>query len=262
MPKQENNTSLKITNWINAGANYSDGVKLYGELPGCKPNLLRLFLKKKNTSNASKLKYELGKLCVSVPGEKPALVTKKTSNSLKVNPQVDFIKVDSKTAKSHTQGFYKINELHADLHPLAIKQRSDFQTAISLHEQLIKLHPDEEGVALDYCIRIEDLFDAIETAQRVLDHYVEHKVVLNIAPRNYSQYTGGQLADARRNKRTSVTKYKKKVSLLKQQLGQNLSKSEKTKVLTKLEKAEDKMLQHELELQELNELINNPKSTP
>lgn len=270
---------MDINVWFENGCNYQEGVTLYASLKGHSLNLLRLFLRKQSISNADKLKYELGKHRKTTKTKIVTPAIKEKSPKLKINPQVDFIKVDPKTANSkpkynidikidgrekkptlkqqaQNNSFYSLNELHIDLHPLAIKQRNDFQTAISLHTQLVRLHPDEEGAALKLCIQIEDLFDAIETTQKVLDHYVTYKVVLNIESRNFKDLSPAQLLRSRNNKSTSVSKYKKKVATLKLQLGQNLSKADKNKNAVALEKAENKLLHHELELQQLNELIN------
>lgn len=247
---------MDINAWFENGCNYQEGVTLYASLKGHSLNLLRLFLRKQSISNADKLKYELGKHRKTTKTKIVTPTIKEKPQKLKINPQVDFIKVDPKTANSKKGSFYSLNELHIDLHSLAIKQRNDFQTAISLHTQLVRLHPDEEGAALILCIKIEDLFDAIEIAQKILDHYVSHKVVLNIETRNFKDLSPAQLIQSRNNKRISVSKYKKKVATLKLQLGQNLSKADKNKNAVALEKAENKLLHHELELQQLNELIN------
>ena len=255
---------MDINRWFENGCNYQEGVTLYGSLKGHSPNLLRLFLRKQSNANSDKLKYELGKYRKSTKTKIATPAIKEKPVKLKLNSHFDklnagntFVKIDPKSANSKQQdSFYSLNELHLDLHPLAIKQRNDFQTAISLHAKLVRLHPDEEGAALKLCIQIEDLFDAIETTQKVLDHYVKHKVVLNIESRNFKDLSPAQLLQSRNNKRISVSKYKKKVAALTLQLGQNLSKSEKTKTEVALEKAENKLLHHELELQQLNELIN------
>ena len=243
---------MDINKWFKNGCNYYEGVTLYASLKGHSPNLLRLFLRKQNNANSEKLIYELGKYrktLIATP------TNKGKPQKLKINPQVAFVKVDPKTATSKNSSFYSLNQLHIDLHPLAIKQRNDFQTAISLHTQLVQLHPDEEGAALKLSIQIEDLFDAIETTQKVLDHYVTHKVVLNITSRSFADLSPAQLLQSRNYKRISVSKYKKKANTLQSELGQNLSKTQKTKIEVALEKAENKLLQHQVELQQLNELI-------
>lgn len=252
---------MKVNEWFSSGSDYNTGVLLYASLKGHSPNLVRLFLKKESPSNLEKLKYELGKFKTKekVKIAKPLIVKNEKKPQynidIKINGRERNPKINTHNSSFY---FYRLNELHVDLHPMAMQQRANFQKVISLKLQLNQKHKDEEGVSLALCIEIEDLFDAIETTQKVLNHYVAHKVVLNVAPRNYKDSTGGQLADARRNKRTSVSKYKKKVSTIENELGQNLSKSETTKKRIALEKAKSKLLEHELDLQQLNELINTP----
>lgn len=247
---------MKVNEWFSNSSDYNTGVLLYASLKGHSPNLVRLFLRKESNSNFEKLKYELGKFRESTKTKIGNPVIKEKPQKLKkVNRQPK-----TNTQKSTSFYFYRLNELHVDLHSLSQQQRANFQKAISLKLQLNQLHPSEEGAALSLCIEIEDLFDSIETAQKVLKHYVEHKVVLNIAPRNYSSLTAAQLIQTRNNKRISVSKYKKKVENFENDLGQNLSKSETTKQAIALEKAKSKLLEHELDLQQLNELINTPKN--
>lgn len=252
---------MKVNEWFSNGSDYNAGVLLYASLKGHSPNLVRLFLRKESPSNFEKLKYELGKFREKGTIAKPLIV----KNEKKSQYNID-IKIDGSERKPLTNNkktsfyFYRLNELHTDLHAISIKQRNDFQKAISLKLKLNELHPSEEGAALSLCIEIEDLFDTIETTQKVLKHYVEHKVVLNIASRNYRSLTAAQLIQSRNNKRISVSKYKKKVESFENELGQNLSKSETTKQAVALEKAKSKLLEHELDLQQLNELINTPKN--
>lgn len=245
---------MKVNEWFSNGSDYNAGVLLYASLKGHSPNLVRLFLRKESPSNFEKLTYELGKFREKVTIAKP-LIVKNEKKPQQVNHQQK-----TNNQKPTSFYFYRLNELHVDLHPLSQQQRANFQKAISLKLQLNQLHPSEEGAALSLCIEIEDLFDSIETAQKVLKHYVEHKVVLNIAPRNYSSLTAAQLIQSRNNKRISVSKSKKKVLIIENNLGQNLSKSETTKQVIALEKAKSKLLEHELDLQQLNELINTPKN--
>ena len=250
---------MKVNEWFSNGSDYNTGVLLYASLKGHSPNLVRLFLRKESSSNFEKLKYELGKFRET---KKPLFVKvvnkEKLKNLKKENLQVDNYKIGANHKKQPSLYFYRLNELHIDLHPMAMQQRDNFQKAISLKLQLNQKHKDEEGVSLALCIEIEDLFDAIETAQKVLKHYVDHKVMLNIDPGNYNSLTAAQLIQSRNNKRISVSKYKKKVESFENKSGQNLSKSEITKQEVALEKAKSKLLEYELDLQQLNELINTP----
>lgn len=245
---------MKVNNWFKKGCNYQEGVLLYGSLKGHSSNLLRLFLRKESNQNKAKLAYELAKF-------------KEKKTKIKVISSTPLIPIcidHSEAYKQHTipsatgasGHFYRLNELHKDLHPLSIKQRNDFQMAISLHTQLTSLHEDQENEALSLSIKIESLFDSIAAAQKVLEHYIKHKVVLSTAKSSYENLSPAQLVQRRNNKRISVSKYKKKVNAIESELQKTQDHSQKNKLQMALEKATQKKLQHELELQQLTQLIN------
>ena len=237
-----------INKWFDDGCNYNEGVLIYASLKGHSANLLRLFLRKESVTNAEKLAYELGKFREDpAPSIKIEVVSAQTKA---LGPTI------TPPAVNSSGGFYRINELPTALHPLLIEQSTNYKLACSLHLQLTALHPDEEGAALKLCILIEDLFDSIETSQKVFDYYKKHKVVLNIKPRSFEDLTPAQLVQRRNNKKATISKHKKKVADLKSKFEQNMSKAERTKLKIAFEKAERTLLQHEYEAQELTNLIN------
>ncbi|WP_233898348.1 hypothetical protein [Tenacibaculum piscium] len=242
---------MQIEKWFKNGCDYSEGVLLYISKKGHNTNLARLFSRKESVYNLEKLKHELRKFTdteiktIAVPESKtPPITSKKLPEKHKT-----------------IRGFYRLNELAVELHPLSIKQRNDFQKAISLKLKLNNLHASEEGVALMLCLDIENLFDAIDTAQSVLDHYVNHKVILNITPRNYTNLNAAQLLQARNNKRVAVSKYQTKVANLTIDVSKKQAIAVATKKEISLGKAKSKLLEHQLDLQALNELINQPKNS-
>jgi|GEM_PF-5960580 len=255
---------MDVNEWFENGCDYQQGVELYRSLKGHSVNLVRLFSRKESKGNADKLSYELSKFrklskplfLASENKEKSQKVKSVYTSATKSPVASPGPSPDPSPDQSKSSAFYRLNELHPDLHPISIKQRNDYQLAISAHSRLTRLHADEESAALDLCLEIEELFDGIETAQKVLDYYVTHKVVLDIKPRTYADLTPEQRVQARNNKRISVTKYGKKVESLKRHSKSKLSKSNKTKLEVSIERAEAKLLQHEMELQELNEIIN------
>jgi hypothetical protein len=240
---------MSIKEWYDRGCNYQEGVALYSQLKGHSVNLLRLFYRKESKLNLDKLKYELSKFSDSTISDIPTAAPSSVIKSSPTNTSVDKKKPD-------TNHFYRLNQLHPDLHELSIKQRNDFQLAVAAHSKLVLLHPDEESAALQLSLYIESLFDSIEAIQKVLDYYVKNKIVIDITPRTYADFTPEQRVIAQRNKRISVNKYQKKVAAFKNKLNTDLSLSDKTKTEVSLERAESKLLKHEMELQELNELIN------
>jgi hypothetical protein len=243
----------KINNWFESGCDYQSGITLYLSIEGHRSNLVRLFLRKESPRNLEKLKSELRKY-------REKTTDKKTDKIVNTATQSNPIINDKALDKSYKGYFYRLNQLPTQLHDLSIKQRNDFQTAIKLHLQLGNLHPMEEGAALKFCIEIENLFDSIETAQKVLDHYVQHKVILDIKPFDFSDLTPAQLLQRRNNKRASVSKYSKNVKTYKKQLQGDTSQSEKTKLEDLLEKANAKLLNLEMEIQQLNKYINGKET--
>ena len=244
---------MNVNDWFKNGCNYNDGVMLYRSIPTHSKNLLRLFLLKESRINIEKLRYELSKFKTS----NGIIVEASTvADTVKHISKIAKTSFDAKLANAPANGFYRLNQLPMELHEVAMKQRNNFQEAISLKLQLNNLLPEQEIEALKLCIAIEDLFDAIDGAQKTLDYYVKHKIVLQIAGRNYESFTPAQLVSARMNKRASITKHKKRVEMLKQKFGQNLSKNDKSKLEVQLQRATENLLKHEMELQQLNEIIN------
>lgn len=246
---------MKINEWFDNGCDYGTGVVLYMQQKGHSRNLVSLFMKKETPNNLDKLKYELGKYrsAVAAPENLPI---QNIIISPKVNPQVNIIPVKPKIESAHVHFFYRLNQLAIELHPMAMKQRDDFQKAISLKLQLNQLHEMEEGKALEICIEIENLFDAIDMAQKVLKHYVKHKVVLDIENRDFSHMTPDQRHIRLKNKRSSIVKLERRITTYKQELANELPISRKTKLQVQLQKSTANLLKQEFEVQELMDYIN------
>lgn len=240
---------MEVNKWFENGCNYQKGVVIYSKIKGHRNNLYRLFLRKESNLNLEKLKYELKKYRIK-PKIKKASTISTTPKNFKA------FKIAPKTENSQKNYFYRLNELHSDLHQLSIKQRNDFQTAISLHSKLTGLHFEEEGLALTFSLEIENLFDSIETIQKILDHYVKHKIVLNIEKRNFNDLSPGQLVVSRLNKRSMIVRYSKKLVFIKDKLKESLCKSEENKMQVLFQKTEEKLLNLSLQINQLNFLIN------
>ncbi|WP_340074527.1 hypothetical protein [Leptobacterium sp. I13] len=247
---------MDVNTWFENGCNYQEGITVYASLKGHSPNLVRLFLRGQTLRNEEKLKYELGKHRQRPKRHSTADKEAKKKAPRGVSPAIKEAVINPPHLPANY--FYRLNQLHPGLHQLAIKQRNDFQTAIAAKLRLNELHPEEEGEALKLCLQIEDLFDAIESAQKVLSHYVMHKVVLNLEPMSFSDLTPAQLLQRRNNKRAAIAKLKGRIAGYKKQLANEMPTAKKTKLKTQLEKIHRKLLQHEIELQQLNELIKIP----
>lgn len=234
-----------VQQWFDNGKNYQEGILIYSQLKGAKPNLVRLFFRKENTANKNKLAYELEKHKPTTTQPNIVIPVKET---VAVVP--DVIPQKSKVF------FYKIRELHTSLHDTAIHQTSIYKKAMSLKMQLNELHKDEEGKALKFCLEIENIFDEIDAIQKVLKHYVDHKVVLDISKPCFTDLSPAQLLQRRNNKRANKTKVEKRITDLSELLTTSLSIAVKTKTEIALEKKQAKLLQLETDIVELMKLIN------
>ena len=108
-------------------------------------------------------------------------------------------KTDSKTYR-----LLRLNQLPVKLHPLYIKQKNDFYKACSLKIELNDLPPEAETRALEICIEIENLFDAIEKSWKVFDYYQEFKTIPEITTeKTYQDLTPAQLLKAEKKQTRS-----------------------------------------------------------
>ncbi|MBS9773814.1 MAG: hypothetical protein KGV59_01475 [Tenacibaculum sp.] len=246
---------MKVQEWLNNGQDYQKGIALYQTLKGAKPNLIRLFLKKETKANADKLTYELSKLkdnqeIINTDSQKITNLNKSKTDDLKVNNQ-------EKKATTPLF-FYKLNQLHKDLHEVARLQRDNFQKAVSLKLQLNDLHKDDEIRALKICIEIERLFDEIDNIQKILEHYVNHKVVLLPKTSDFTDLSPAQLLQRRNNKRANKSKITKKLERLNiESLKENLTIAKRTKIDVQIEKNNAKLLILDQDIIELDKLINS-----
>jgi hypothetical protein len=142
------------------------------------------------------------------------------------------------------------------LHPVYIKQKTDFATACSLKMKLNQLDADQEAAALKLCIEIESLFDAIEHAWRIIDHYQDHKTILQLTTNDFDALSPAQLLQRRNLKRASISKIKKQLTELDAAALKNNALPWLKKIAIKREKLTEKQLQLEADVTQLQELID------
>ena len=255
---------MKINDWFLNGCNYDEGVTIYAALKQSNTNLLRLFKRKNSVNNLAKLTYELSKFKtieikettfkeITTPTPPEQTPTENTSHpelveGPKVNPQVDLSK---KTYKP-----LLINQLPVQLHPTYIQQKSDFATACSLKIQLNALAPENEETALKLCIQIEELFDSIERAWKVLDHYTETNTILEVKQTNFNHLTPAQLLQRRNQKRSTLSKEKAKQKRLEASFLKAETIALKTKITVNTTRTKEKQAQLCNDIAQLTELIN------
>lgn len=246
---------MKVNDWFNNGCDYWEGVSIYIALKQSKPNLIRIFKLKQTAYNTEKLKSELKKYKEVLLKETKYVQT----TSEKVNSPVDNSFISEITAELKPIQPYKpslINEYPVELHPTYIKQKSDFTTACSLKIQLNSLAPDAEFEALKLCLEIETLFDAVEQAWKILDHYSETKTILEIKETNFIDLSPARLLQRRNQLRSTISKTKSKINTYKTAFEKATTIALKTKLTVQMQRAKEKQLQLEDAVEKLTALIN------
>jgi hypothetical protein len=252
---------MNIKNWFESGCDYETGLILYAKIPSHNRNLLRLFLKKSGGNYHEKLKYELGKhreLSNQDDGYQDKLQTDTdlSSSNTQKDPSMPDHEVESEpSARYHRM--LLINELPVELHPLYIQQKNDFATACSLKIHLNALAPEEETKAQYLCVKIESLFDSIEKAWKVFDHYRDHRVVIDLSPKGYDSYTPAQLLKAEVSKQSSISKLKRRIAGYRKNLEELKNEHQKAKCERALAKSSKALVQHELDLDKIRQLVNS-----
>jgi hypothetical protein len=235
---------MKINDWFNNGCNYEEGVAMYATLKEAKPNLLQLFKRKKTNAFADKLKYELSKYKDSETSFTPLIASVKKP----------IIKPDTVIEEKPKYKNVLISDFPVVLHPVFIKQKNDFATACSLKIQLNALPAEDEEKALEICLQIDALFDAVELAWKQLDHFTDTKTVLEIKENDFEKLSPAQLILRRNNKRTVLTKTKKRLEVLLLQTPNTIKTTTKQEIT--IEKQKTKFAQLEKDIADLTFLIN------
>jgi len=233
---------MTITEWIASGFDYGTGLILYSKQKRHNKNLLRLFMRKNNRINQAKLKYELQKLQkfeVASSSEKVRKVI--VTTSYQVQP----------TIKEYRT--LRLNDLPVQLHDMYRKQKDVFYKACSLKIQLNNTPPEVSGLYL--CLEIDRLFDSIEKQWKVFDHYTKFKVVPEFEGKDYSTLSPVLLLKAERSKREAISKAKSRIKGWSIQLQKTTDKQKRYKLERQLQKKNEDLLAHEVDLETIRELI-------
>lgn len=266
---------MTINEWFSSGCNYKDGVALYGALPNHNKNYFRNFSKKESVVNVMKLKYELQKhLQPTTQATKPTkqATVQKTVSVTIPEPQ-----------KSQESKYYRkvlLKQLPVKLHPLYIKQKNDYVTYCSLKLQLNELSNirdsfgnlvlDANGVpkvkpqtefdiqkANAICLQIESLFDSIDKAWEIIDHYLDTKEVITIKSNDFSSLSPGKLRDKINSVRGSRTRQKKRLAMLEEKYNNAIALKFKTKYERNIAKCKEKLMQLDQDYLQLIQIRDN-----
>lgn len=272
---------MTVNEWFSSGCNYKKGVAIYTALPNANRNFVRVFNKKESMQNLMKLKYELQKHL------QPTAVTTKIAKSTSTSKRVIDIKINGNPkptpkpqSKYHRQVL--ISQLPVQLHQLYIQQKTDYNTYCSLKMQLLELTNirdafgnlvlDAEGnpkvkeqttadieKALQFCLQIENLFDKIDKAWEIIDHYLDTKEVLKIETKDFTKLSPGKLRDKIVSVRGSRTRQKQRLAMLQEKEANAIAKKFKIKYARDVAKSKAKLAQLEQDLIQLIEIRDKEK---
>ncbi len=236
---------MDIDLWLKQESpDYKTGLDLYSKLPKHNKYFLQAMQKKHSPQNLVKLRYELKKLKKTSPIISPKNTDVNKSISIEYTPEKrQYKKV-------------MISQLPVSLHPLFIEQKANFARACSLKIQLNSLENHEiEQKALSIILEIDALFEKIDSAWSIIDHYLEHREVLHIKIQDFSALSPVELLNKQGSLRSSITRQKKRYVALVQKRETTLLKSEKIPLDRKIAKSKQKLVQLESETQKIKEII-------
>lgn len=211
---------MDIQKWFDTSGSYQDGLKLYDQLP-TKSVMLQKAFKVENFSNFIKLKYELKRainlgLSISinteVPNENPIIPINPVNSDPVI--QVDY---NSLVAESERQSFSKetMAMYPMELHPVYRQRVSDFYLACELKFKLNRLAALEEKAALDLILQLEKLWDKIDKAWIILEHWKDHaRIMPTTTSTDYTKFSPMQLANEKSLIETRISKRTKTIENL------------------------------------------------
>lgn len=166
---------MNIQDWFDNSGSYADGVKLYSLLPNCSNLMLKSF-RIENFSNSLQLKYELKRALLSGFNVSLPEITEITEiTEIQDKKEVDKQKISHEELARESEKTQFPKETMAmypmELHSVYRERISNFYKACELKMKLNSLDPSQEKEALDLIIQIENLWDLIDRAWMVLDHW-------------------------------------------------------------------------------------------
>lgn len=196
-----------------------------------------------NLANHAKLKYYTKQLNVAVP--EPEALEKP-----KPKPQVVISEKQRKSIFSDLISNYPV-ELHQ-----AYKKRYDhWLEACSLKLELNAIHPTDEETAYEIQEKLWDCLEKMDKCQEALDHYREHKLILEMETQaDFSKLTPMELLTKRNTTRSNITKRKATIKRLEVLLPKNTD-PEYRKKLHQINHKIGQLRVIENELEKLEELI-------
>lgn len=233
---------MTVQEWLSGKGNYNDGVRLLAKHTQNK-ELVRFF-ENESAINRMKLRIHLANLSKQKPPTKPS-ENKPVRKQVQISDKV----IDSSPGKS-LQTKKPISFYPSELHETYQLRISSFLKASSLKVQLNNVPEENDEEALELQNQIWEQLEINKKCWEILDHYDTTGQALPTKSKNdFSDLSAQELVNQRQRLYANVSKRKKTIENIEKQI------TSETK-LGKLERLKNKLLQKQLELQELQNDID------
>lgn len=202
---------MNIQDWFDSSGSYADGVKLYSLLPNCSNLMLKSF-RIENFSNSLQLKYELKRALLS--GLNPSLpeiseIAEKSETKEVPEQKTSHEELARESEKTEfpkeTMAMYPM-----ELHSVYRERISNFYKACELKMILNRLAPSEEMEALVLILQIEKLWELIDRAWMVLEHWKDTGRIMPFSEStDFSKFSAVQLVTEKSLMEVRISKRQK-----------------------------------------------------
>lgn len=245
---------MNIQEWFDNKGTYKEGLQLYASLPQ-KSNLFLKSIQRENTSNFLKLKYELKK-ALNNNSTATTKQSEKIATELPTEPKSEpLLQVIIKESASFSFDKETMAMYPMELHATYRNRISNFYEACELKFKLNMLHPDAEEEAFDLIIQLEELWESIDRAWFILNHWKDYGRIMPIDnSEDFTKLNGIQLSKRRDRLQTSISKRTKTLDKLSKEV--ELSPEDRAK-LNLYNRKKEQLQQLIIDLETIRNLLKN-----
>lgn len=243
----------QISDWLgDPGRNYQLGLQLYSGVRHNR-NILSLLSRKESKSNMEKLIYELGKFSdVKIQHAIPRRHVEEISVSPKIAFQNLMQDLEAKEVEKEKLMFH---DLPSELRPVLLEKNRSFFENCYLKVELNELPEDAIDEAFALQVKIDANWKTNALCWKKLDHWIEHRTVIESKPNKFESMTGGQLAKRQQQLFSSVSKLKKRIAGYEKQTAEETNVGLLSKAKRALVKSASNLITQEDELNSITNLI-------
>lgn len=246
-----------VKEWFDSDKDYQKGVELYLKY-GKNSNLKNRFQMNDSKYNRDKLEYELSKF-LDVPVAHKPVVSKV---DLSISPDGNFNTVSTEAVAEVTiveneqKTALLFDDLPPTVRPFLLEANNAFKELCLLKTELNEVPDEDEEKAFGIQKKMEALRTVNENAWRKIDYFLQTGKEIEVKEELLTDLSPAQLVKRQQLQFQKVSKDKKSIEVLMQQLAGSESSLIKQKLKNKIEKAKHKLLIDEDILLKINSLVD------